>query len=160
MIQAISLAVAGSFYPVGLLFVLRYLSAGRDLFIASTYLVGGALDCLLVSIAELVLLNWPQFDQQGFDAERDRRHRRRGPLALIGALVARPRRHSEPEIETLTDLPPAAPKDPSPWRALLVGLVAHSNGLGLIAGIKALVDAHLSCRLRITGPAAVSSHGR
>jgi Sap, sulfolipid-1-addressing protein len=140
VVQALSLAFAGSFYPVGLLFVLRYLAAHRALLLAGLFLVGGALGCLIVSVAEYGLLNALPLKQSEHPAANGAVYVVLGGGLLVGAafFALRPRRPAEIEGE------PIRPADPHTAKAFLTGLIIYSPGLGLIAAIKALYDADLS----------------
>ena len=140
MVHAVSLAFAGSFYPVGLLFVLRYLAAHRAIFLSGLFLIGGALGCLAVAIAEYALLNALPVDQSEHPGANGAIYIALGVGLLAGAafFALRPRRPAEIEGEPIT------PADPSWPKAFLAGLIVYSPGLGLIAAIKALYDAQLS----------------
>jgi hypothetical protein len=145
MLQAISLAVAGSFYPVGLLFVLRFLAATRPIFLAGLYLVGGAIGCLAVSIVELVLLSALPLDPVDDAGPNGAVYIVLGAgLLLIAAVYAR--RSRQP-----VTLEKKNPGEPSAARAFLTGLIVYSPGLGLIAAIKALFDAQLTAPVLTVG---------
>jgi hypothetical protein len=140
VLQALSLAVAGSFYPVGLLFVLRYLAAGRALFLSSLFLIGGALGCLGVAVLELALLNVLPFKRAQHPGPNGGAYIVLGiGLLAVALLFARRGRH---RVEA--DGEPIKAADPSPVRAFLTGLLIYSPGLGLLAAVKALFDANLS----------------
>jgi MYXO-CTERM domain-containing protein len=140
VIQALSLAFAGSFYPVGLLFVLRYLAAHRAIFLSGLFLVGGALACLAVAIAEYALLGALPLKQSEHPAANGAVYVVLGVGLLAGAAFFGLRRRRPVEIEGA----PIEPADPSAAKAFLAGLIIYSPGLGLIAAVKALYDAELS----------------
>jgi hypothetical protein len=139
VVHALSLAFAGSFYPVGLLFVLRYLAAHRAIFLSGLFLIGGALGCLTVAIAEYALLSALPLAKDEHPAANGALYIALGIglLAVAAFLALRPRRPVEIEGE------PIKPADPSAVKAFLAGLIVYSPGLGLIAAIKALYDAQL-----------------
>jgi hypothetical protein len=140
VVQALSLAFAGSFYPVGLLFVLRYLAAHRAIFLSGLFLVGGALGCLAVAIAEYALLGALPLKQSEHPGANGALYIALGVGLLLGAVffAMRPRRPAEIEGA------PIKPADPGAAKAFLAGLIVYSPGLGLIAAVKALYDAELS----------------
>lgn len=137
MTQALLLALAGSFYPVGVLFVLRYLGARRGLFLASLFLIGGALGCALVSVLELALLHALPLDRQDDPGANGAVYIVLGAALLIACIVlARRGRRMPVTTREMT-------ADPSRVRAFLMGLLVYSPGIGLIAAVKALHDAQL-----------------
>lgn len=140
MTQAIAFAFWGSFYPVGLLFVLRYLAASRPLFLASLFLIGGALCCLALGTLELVLLQVLPFDRHDDPTANGLLNVVIGAgiiLAVVVYLWRRPR-----PTRTFEETRPQ--EDPGPARCFFTGVLIYSPGLGLIAAVKALSDANLS----------------
>ena len=122
--QALLLALAGSFYPVGLLFVLRYLAATRGLFVANLFLVGGALGCALVSTVELLLLDALPLDRQDDPVASGSVYIVLGAgLVIVCIIFARRGQRAARVTE------PKASADPSLARAFVTGLIVYSPGV-------------------------------
>ncbi|SOD72470.1 Sap-like sulfolipid-1-addressing protein [Jatrophihabitans sp. GAS493] len=155
MLQAISIAIAGSFYPVGLLFVLRYLAAPRGLFIATMFLIGGAIGCLVVAFLELALLSALPLRGEENSTPNGTVYIVMGVVVLlVTAVIARPRKGpgtieiaevgADPEIKV-------GKGAPGPGRSLATGMLIYSPGLGLIGAVKVLHDQDFSVALTVVG---------
>jgi hypothetical protein len=138
--QALAFAFWGSFYPVGLLFVLRYLAASRPLLLANLFLIGGAVSCLTLGALELVLLQVLPLDHRDNPAANGILGVLIG-VAIILAVVLYLWRRPRP-ARTFEDTRPQ--EDPAPAKCFFTGMLIYSPGLGLIAAVKALSDAELS----------------
>jgi hypothetical protein len=148
MIQAVSLAFAGSFYPVGLLFVLRYIAASRGLYLATLFVIGGALGCLVISVLELALLHSLPVQRADNPAANGAVYIALGAGLLLICGVVAVRGHRRP-----IEIAPTAvhPADPGARRAFVTGLIVYSPGLGLLAAVKALFDAALPASELVLG---------
>ncbi|SDJ41968.1 Sap, sulfolipid-1-addressing protein [Frankineae bacterium MT45] len=155
MLQAISIAIAGSFYPVGLLFVLRYLAAPRGLFIATMFLIGGAIGCLVVAFLELALLNALPLRGSENSTPNGTAYIVMGVAVLIiTAVIAIP--HKGPGTIEVAEVG-ADPElkvgkgAPGPGRSLATGMIIYSPGLGLIGAVKVLHDQNFSVGVTVIG---------
>ncbi len=151
MLQALAFAAAGSFYPVGLLLVLRYLSASRGMVLAKMFLLGGASGCLLVSVAELALLHALPLTRSEHPTPNGAVYIAFGAVLIAFCIVLATRRRRPPETVSALATPTPAGADPTPRRALAMGLVVYAPGIGLLAAVKALFDAGLSLAKTIVG---------